>query len=170
MSFRSLLFVLALFALASCGTDGQVVEAQNSFGGQTIEFPNPPKSRLSLRRVFYDGQKQVRQEERYPVPDAAANLGFDYQKVSYDSKGNLAEDLRVSPNEIDNLHGYASFLRVYAPGSKIERAEVEFKAKKAKAQGYKFSTVYFGPGAKPVKVLYYDNDRKLIPQSAPAKP
>ena len=169
-SFKALLLVLALFALAACGKEGQVVEAQNSFGGQTVEFPNPPKSRLALRRVFYDGDKKVRQEERYPVSDAASNLGFDYQKVTYDPEGHLVEDLRVSPEEINNLHGYASFLRVYAPGSKIERAEVEFKNYKAKEQGYKYSTVYFGPGAKPVKVLYYDFDRKLIPHHGPAKP
>jgi len=159
---------LLCFSLASCEPKGRVLESSNEFGGQTLVEENFKKSRLKLRKVYFDGAGVKRKEDRYPVDEAIANLGFSYQQVTYDDGGKITADLREAPEDLPNEFGYLSFLRTYGPGKKILTGEVVFKTAKAKKIGYTSSIIHYNQKGRPEKVFYYDLNKKLI-YSGPAK-
>ena len=128
---------------------------------------NVSKSRLRLRKSYFDGNKVLRKEERFPLLAASINLGFDYQLVLYDEEGHITSDLRTSPEELPNKHGYLSFLKTYGLRKKLLTGEIKFKTLRAKELGYTYSTVIYNMKGRPEKVLYFDqNKNKILTRAA----
>lgn len=153
---------LALLLLAGCEPEGKVIEEKNRFGGKTIAHEQDHRSRLKLRTTYYDDQGVERFEERIPLRDAAHNLGFERQEVTWYPNGKIKEDLRFAAEDLPNNRHYTRYLRRFDKSGKITYAEVDFKKAYAAKAGYAAVQVEYDDDDDPARVHYLDAAGKVL--------
>lgn len=159
------------WALSACEKElGRVIEGVNEFGGKTIEYLEPVNTRMSKKVEFSDNTGRIRIVERYLLPDAAQNLGFEKQITKYNTEGTLIEDLRLSPEGLNNEWGYLSYQKFFSDKNRLTNALIQYKPSKAREQGFWSSAVLYDEKGKISKITYFDDQKNVISPSVKPAP